>query len=89
MASENFHQKPRSSKYNKIPETFDLPDTDNVYDSPTSFADKSNSFCILTSHIFPLEIFEPKKVHDHNREKNFVFSFHRLPLRIINIVRET
>ena len=43
--SETLYHKPTSSKLqppNKLLDLFDLPDTANVYDSPTSFADNSN-----------------------------------------------
>ena len=44
--SEKLHYKPRLSKFqpfNKCSELFDLTDTDTVHDSPTSFANHSNS----------------------------------------------
>ena len=44
--SGTLHYKPQSSKdqfFKNFPEILDLPDTDTVYDSPTSFAKQSNS----------------------------------------------
>ena len=45
--------KPRSSKFqscNKLPEIFELPDTDTVYGSASSFAKQSSS-SLLSNHL--------------------------------------
>ena len=90
--SDFFCHKTRSSKLQSLKtflQAFGLPDTCTVLDSTTSIADETNFLCVFSNHKPPIVILEPIMIHDHNREKTFVFFIHQLLLPIDNCFHET
>ena len=84
--SKTLHYKPRKTKFqslNKVPELIDLPKTNTVHDSPTSFAKQSNSSrCFNQSQTSNRNT---RTKHDLRLlSRKFCFASHHLPLRISN-----